>query len=411
MRGCDSEAKLAREFITRSFRNPLPETKWQRVSFWLGLMSEPLSKIPGGLRYYFASEARTRRAIEATAIDVFAGWSYQEIITPTVDYYSLFEQGMGAPEAERAFRFSDRDNRLLALRPDVTSSIARAAVTLLSKRPRPLRLCYAANVFHQRSQSHAHSHRESRQIGCELLGRNSTAADIELLTIAIEVLARLNLNRRFVITLSDIEIFNGIVENLGLEPEARNELRRLVDIRAVAELERFLTPHASAKEAAAFADLIQLSGKGEVFRNTRQVITNPRSCAALDRLERLWRVVEALGWSEQFEIDLGDVARLDYYTGLTFKVYVEGCGSRVGSGGRYDTLTGRFGKAEPAVGFVLDVDALADQLEAKSLASQTPDTSSLPITLADEDLAVLFRRAIELRARNQRVMIDCEGGS
>jgi ATP phosphoribosyltransferase regulatory subunit len=370
-------------------------------------MSEPLSKIPNGLRYYAAREAGVRRIIEATAMTVFQGWSYEEILTPTVDYYSLFEQGMGEREAHRAFRFTDGDGRLLALRPDVTSSIARAAATLFVKHPRPLRLCYAATVFHQLSQSPADWRRESTQIGCELLGRNSKAADMEILAIAAEVLRRLGLNQ-VLITLSDVEIFNGIVENLRLDSTARDELRRLVDIRAVAELECFLAPYASAEECSAFADLIQLSGKQEIFNKAYHVIANARSRAALERLESLWRVIESLGMSGYFEIDLGDVTRLDYYTGLTFKIYVEGVGARVGSGGRYDNLTARFGTAEPAVGFVLELDPLAELLagSAELIGSAKPETAVLnPV---DGDVAALFREAIVRRASDERVEINAD---
>src|SRR6267142_4550827 len=149
-------------------------------------MSEPLSRIPGGMRYYFGPEARRRRWIEETAMLIFAGWSYEEITTPTIDYYSLFEHGMGKTEAHRAFRFTDNDGRLLALRPDVTSAAARAAATLFAERERPLRMCYAAPVFRQQPQSHAEWRRESTQIGCELIGANTSAADLEVLTIASE---------------------------------------------------------------------------------------------------------------------------------------------------------------------------------------------------------------------------------
>src|SRR5918998_3185882 len=117
-------------------------------------MSEPLSKIPGGMRYYAGAEARLRRGIEDKVMAVFDGWSYEEITTPCVDYLALFERGMGYEQAHRAFRFTDTDGRMLALRPDVTSSVARSAATLFADRPRPLRFCYASHVFRQRPQSH-----------------------------------------------------------------------------------------------------------------------------------------------------------------------------------------------------------------------------------------------------------------
>src|SRR5256714_13056981 len=329
-------------------------------------MTEPLSRIPNGMRYYFGQEARLRRMVEETAMSIFDGWSYEEIMTPTIDYYSLFEHGMGKAEAHRAFRFTDTDGRLLALRPDVTSASARAAATLFAERERPLRLCYAAPVFRQQPQSHAEWRRESTQIGCELIGANTRVADLEVLAIAAEFLRRLGLEDNYAITLNDVGIFNGVAERLKLDPTSREEMRQLIDVRNAADLERFLTPYTSAEEAQAFAQLMQLSGKRESLDLARRVISNEPSRVALDRLESLWNVIESLGLTSCFEIDFGDVARLDYYTGLTFKVYVTGAGSRVGSGGRYDGLTASFGKAEPAAGLVVDLDALADVLRGRA---------------------------------------------
>src|SRR4051812_20862202 len=114
-----------------------------------------LTNLPSGMRYYLGDEARLRRIVEDTAMSVFEGWSYDEVLTPTVDYYALFEQGMGSAEAQASFRFTDNDGRMLSLRPDVTSSVARVAATLLADSKRPLRFCYAAPVFRQQQQSHA----------------------------------------------------------------------------------------------------------------------------------------------------------------------------------------------------------------------------------------------------------------
>ena len=370
-------------------------------------MSEPLSKIPNGLRYYSGQEARLRRLIEETAMSVFEGWSYEEVITPTLDYYSLFERGMGPSEAHHAFRFSDTDGRLLALRPDVTSGIARLTATLLANHPRPLRLCYAAPVFRQQGQSNIEWRRESTQIGCELVGQNSATADVEVLVIVSEILRRLALDRSYVITLNDVEVFNGVAEGLALNPDSRDRLRQLIDGRNAVDLECFLSSHASVDDCRAFSQLIRLSGKLETLDRARGVITNARSGAALDRLENLWRIIESLGLTDHFEIDLGDVSRLDYYTGLTFKVYVEGAGARVGSGGRYDNLTANFGKSEPAVGFVLDLDALAGLLlSGNNAAMLTAQSERKAQCVARNDLSALFGEAIERRARGERVVVN-----
>ncbi len=325
-----------------------------------------ISKIPNGLRYYIGGAARLRRLIEARAISIFEGASYEEIITPTVDYYALFEQGMGA-EAETAFRFTDNDGRLLALRPDVTSSVARAAATLLANRELPLRLCYVAPVFHQQARTSAEWQRESTQLGCELIGAGGVDADVEPLAIVVETLDHLGLGQKYCITLNSAEVFNGIAENLGLTEQSREALRALIDARDVSGLDTLLDQlHIEETERQMFASVIRLSGKRAILNDARRVITNARSCAALDALERIWDEIELKGLTDRFEIDLGDVSGLDYYTGLLFKVYVEGAGARVGRGGRYDQLTSSFGKAEPAVGFVLDLDALTDVIARQS---------------------------------------------
>jgi ATP phosphoribosyltransferase regulatory subunit len=305
------------------------------------------------MRYYIGAEARLRRTIEDAAVSVFEGWSYEEVITPSVDYYDLFEQGMGQAEAQRGFRFTDSDGRLLALRPDVTSSVARVAATLLADRPRPLRFCYAAPVFRQQPQSHAEWRRENTQLGCELIGAGGKQADLEVLRLAAEILKRLDLESSFCITINNVEFFNGIAAELDLDKPAREQFRRLIDTREAAELERFL-------KDPALAQLPRLTGKRDVLEAARRLINNERSASALQSLEDLWTEIESLGLHDSFEIDLGDVPSLDYYTGLSLKIFVHGAGASVGRGGRYDGLTGNFGRAEPAVGFVLNLDALTE---------------------------------------------------
>lgn len=373
-------------------------------------MSDPLSKIPDGMRYYTGAESRLRRRVEDTTMSVFDGWSYEEITTPCVDYLALFERGIGYEQSHRAFRFTDGDGRMLALRPDVTSSVARAAATLFAGQPRPLRFCYASHVFRQRPQSHAEWKRENKQLGCELFGVEGNGAEVELLSVAAEILAALNLAAEYRITVNSVEIFNGIAEHLALDDGQREVMRQLVDKRDTAELQKFLARFGTTEtERASFSQLIRLSGKGEILEEARSIITNPRSVAALDDLESLWRIISALDLADFCDIDLGDVSGLDYYTGLTFKIYVTGAGTRVGSGGRYDNLTANFGRPEPAAGFVLDLDTITDLLmrRANNAFLENPAGNFSPVTGGDP--ATLFTDARRQRARHERVLINFAG--
>ena len=105
----------------------------------------------------------------------------------------------------------------------------------------------------------------------------------------------------------------------------------------------------------------------------RALAPNSKSSAALDDIDRVCRIAEALGIQAYIDIDLGDVGGLDYYTGLTFKIYAPGLGTALGRGGRYDRLLENFGLAEPAVGFSLCLDWLAQMLppELREIAVQS----------------------------------------
>lgn len=326
---------------------------------------DSLSKIPTGMRYCFGEEACVRRRVEDAVMKVFERRGYEEIVTPTVDYYALFERGMGADEAERAFRFADADGRQLALRPDVTSSVARAAATLFAERPRPLRFCYAAPVFRRRPRSHVEWRRESKQLGCELIGASGLEADAETLSIVAEILSALDLRAACRVTLNDVEIFNGVAEALKLNEDARERMRRLLDARDSAGLENHLrsfNPQA-IEEGLSLINLARRTGKFESLEESAQRLSNSRSKAALENLKSLWRAAERLNVSELCEVDFGDVSGLDYYTGLVFKIYLKGAGAPVGSGGRYDNLAANFGCSEPSIGFVLDLDPLVEAMK------------------------------------------------
>src|SRR5262249_32432833 len=144
----------------------------------------------------------------------------------------------------------------------------------------------------------------------------------------------------------------------------------------------------------------------DVFETARGIITNPRSLAALNRLQALWQSIQSLELSEHFEIDLGNVSRLDYYTGLTFTIYASGAGVALGSGGRYDDLLANFGNNEPAIGFVLNLDNLADLLLASNILAQDQHQSSETLSGFANDNVELFREVLRRREIGNSVRID-----
>ncbi|HKP86820.1 MAG TPA: ATP phosphoribosyltransferase regulatory subunit [Blastocatellia bacterium] len=360
-----------------------------------------LSKIPSGVQYIFDDEVRLRRFIEREVMGAFAGWSYSEIILPIFDYADLFALGMGKEQAEMTYRFTARDGRLLALRPEMTSLVARTVATRFRERERPIRLSYSGEVFRWDEPRGGRQY-EFHQIGLEHIGSDRLEADMEVLVVAIEALARIGLEN-FTITLSHVDFFNGVSEQLELDPDSRREMREMIDRKEAERLNTFLEKYTDRDSRDGFCRLIALAGNREIINKARAFITGAKSVAALEQIERVHRIAEALGIDSRIDIDLGDVGGLDYYTGLTFKIYAPGLGTALGRGGRYDRLLANFGRAEPAVGFSLCLDWLAQLLAAK-LRSDAAETNSARQLKAD-DIISTFKEAVRLRAEGQKVKI------
>jgi len=368
-----------------------------------------LTKIPSGVQYFFDDEARLRRYVERKTMEVFAGWSYDEIILPMFDYHDLFARGMGAEQAERTYRLVDRDGALLALRPELTSLVARTVATRFLKRERPIRLCYSGEVFRY-DEPTERAAREFHQLGIEVIGAGGAggvAADIEILLVAAEALGALGI-KDFRIALSHVDFFNGVAAHLALDDAGRAQLLELIDRRNSNALDEFLkgkAPHLEESRRTGFCDLTRVAGKHDALSKALEVLTNERSRAAIDHLSRILSTLTDLGLAEQFDIDLGDAGGLEYYTGVTFKIYVAEWGVAIGGGGRYDNLIGNFGAPEPAVGFSLSLDALAGTLARSSGRQEWRTGNGAKPVAIQESLVDCFREAREARAQGSKVKI------
>jgi len=365
-------------------------------------MSSSLSRIPPGVQYIFDREARLRRWVEREVMDVFSGWSYSEIILPIFDYADLFALGMGKAQAEKTYRFTGQDGKLLALRPELTSLVARTVATRLRESPRPLRLSYSGEVFRWDEPRGGRQY-EFHQIGLEHIGSDRLEADTEVLVVAIEALRRLGLDD-FRITVGHVDFFHGIAEQLDLNSDERLAMSEFIDRRQVDRLEEFLKESERAPSHEALHSVVALSGGVEVISKARALATATRSISALDDLEKVYDIAKAIGIERYLVIDLGDVGGLDYYTGLTFKIYVPGLGAALGRGGRYDKLLEQFNLPEPAVGFSLCLDWLAQLLTSRINGGAGAGTAATRLN-ANQDLIYVFKEATRLRDAGAKVEI------
>jgi ATP phosphoribosyltransferase regulatory subunit len=315
------------------------------------------AQVPPGSQDLLAADVRRRRDVQRAWFQRAEAAGYSEVIPPTFEYEEVFTRA-GTKLASELIRFVDRDGRLVALRADFTSALARVASTRLRDAPLPLRLSYAGKVYRQRPEGGGHA-RETFQLGAELIGSAGADADVEVLRMVIGLLTALRI-RDFQINLGDIRFVRPLLA--GLEPEEADALQTAIDRKDRAALAQAARRHgAPTAVARALVELPELIGRGEVLLRARSLASGPEAEAAIERL----RAVDALLTAEErahVVYDLGEIRGLGYYTGMQFEVFVAGAGRAVAFGGRYDDLLALYGADRPAVGFAMETDALAELL-------------------------------------------------
>lgn len=362
--------------------------------------SHSLVQVPPGVQCFVGEEARQRRAIEERVLAVFEGWDYEEIIPPLFDYADAFAEPVLSP---KTYSFVGRDGSLLALRPDFTSLLAKIAAGRLARRPAPLRLYYSGEVLRYEPPK-AGRQSELYQMGLEHLGGDRRAADAEVLAIAAECLERLGVDG-FVLALGHVGVFAGLTASAELPAASLEVLRDRVIAKDAGGVRTLLAAHGvEARTAEALVRLTSLAGDAGVLEEAERALAFcAPACEAVRELRRTVAALAAGGLAPHLGVDLGDLRGLGYYTGLLFRAYAPGLGFEVGSGGRYDTLLARFGRAMPALGFMLGLDRLALLLSRRGPDSQATVAPARPVDTAD--LGAALSQARSLRAAGARIRL------
>lgn len=356
------------------------------------------SRCPG-MRDMLPEDMRRFRAIEDAFRSVCHGWGYEEVRTPAIEHLHLFTAaGTLSPQMlDRVYSFLDWDGwsgERVVVRPDSTIPVARLYAEQLAER-RAARLFYVQNVLRF---AEGDEQRESWQCGVELLGEGHPQGDIEAIVVAREVLNRLGLTGE--ITLSDPGILRAVLVKAGFDRSEQLAIYDRVldgDMSALDEVqERLPSP------SPPLADLLAVTGRSSDYVNNLRaalLAAIPELERPLDELGTVSQVLSEIGVSHTISPIL--VRNFEYYTGPVFRIEVEG--RRVGGGGRYDGLVSVIGGVDaPAIGFALEVDAIA----ALILVPEGDETRVTIRTSGDAaDMAAAFKLADALRLAGHDVGI------
>ena len=366
---------------------------------------------PAGARDLLPLEVEQKRWINDRLQHIFHQFGYQRIVTSTLEWLDTLIAG-GAVEPSKVIQLRNNGESSLGLRPELTASIARAAVTRMAGNTYPQRLCYRANVFRNSAQGHHGRQVEFYQAGVELLFAGGVLADAEILLLLSDCLHSLGITD-WSILIGEAGLTRSL---LSVFPESiRSSVRN-----CIANLDRItlesLDLNADLKERALF--LFDLRGKPEeVLSKISQLGLDSQATAIVNNLKLL---VELLNSSSSqpisLTLDLSLLQTFDYYTGIVFKaVSFQDCQSYIlAEGGRYDRLLGLYdpqGKSSPGIGFSMSIENLHScLLSTNSLPQQAPKSDCLVIPTTTEVEAAALKYASHLRSKDNSARIEVDLG-
>lgn len=333
---------------------------------------------PAGLTDILVKECELKFKIETAAREVFVRHGYHVVQPPMFEYYDVYDAAV--TKAENMFKFFDNNGRMLALRPDLTTSVARIAAT----KPLgelPYRIAYSGSAFRNDETFSNDRRREFSQAGIELIGNGGTDADAEVIEIAIETLLKFGV-KDFQIDMGHADYYKGLAEIAGLDPIVSDKLRANINDKDFVAIEGILDGiDIDEKLKEVFMELPKMFGGIETaVAAAKNPIIGEKSRAALENLISVYEILKGKGLDKYISTDLGMVPNLDYYTGIIVKGFAKGVAFPICSGGRYDNLTEKFGKALPATGIAIGIERVMTALS--DIRERNDENASEYITVA-----------------------------
>ena len=328
--------------------------------------AQDLLHTPEGVRDSYGRENTAKQAAVEEISNKIHLYGYQDIQTPSFEYFDVFGNEIGTTPSRELYKFFDKEGNTLVLRPDFTPSVARCAAKYFMEEKRPLRFCYQGNTFCNTSDLQGKL-KETTQIGAELMNDGGIEADGEMIAMLIECLLSTGLTK-FQISVGNVEYFKGICEHLHMEPALETALRDEISQKNYFAAEDLLKSEGFTRpERDLFLQIRDFMETAEDLRKAAQTAPNDRTYRAVKRLIDVWEVVDAYGLSKYVSFDLSLLSKYHYYTGIIFKGYTYGTGEPIASGGRYDQLLSYFGKKAPAIGLMISIDPLMEAMRRQHL--------------------------------------------
>ena len=350
-------------------------------------------QLPEGIEEALPRQAGELERHRRQVLDCFECWGYALVSPPLVEFHDALVTGKDALDRQ-TFRLTDTlSGRMLGVRTDITPQVARVDRQQMPQN-RMVRLCYAGSVLRAYPEILGGG-RNPIQVGAELYGHEGVRSDAEIVLLLCAAL-RVAGCTCWCLDMGHAGVFQALVGRMDWSAEERAELFGLVQRKACADLESWLSAHPAAEPVAkALRALPNLSGPGEeVLEQAAGELEGMGDwvAPALEVLHAVAGRVRRAYPEARIHFDLAESSGFRYENGLVFAAYMEGQGQEIARGGRYSVFGTR-----PAVGFSLDLRTLA-QCGSLSVAGRRR------VYAGEEDDTEQQEKILELRGQGHTVI-------
>jgi len=360
-----------------------------------------------GFRDFYPADFAFRAHLFNTWRAVAARYGFEEWDGPPLEPLELYTAKSGAEIVGQLYNFVDKGEREVALRPEMTPTLARVVAARANGLRKPIRWYSIPQLFRYERQQRGRL-REHFQLNCDLIGEPGPLGDAEIIALAIDIMRAFGLGPQDVrIRLSDRRVLNALLQDLKVPtaqlPLAYQALDKL-GRRDYADLRRQVI--ADGMDAGVLDQLESLKNvrTWEQFQQAKG--SHAGAIAAGNQLGQTITALHSMGLEEFLDFDLTIVRGIAYYTGTVFELFDAKRELRaICGGGRYDNLLSSLGGVDlPAVGFGMGDVVLGELLKDRGLAPPLPAPIDVLVAgITEQDLPHVLQVTHELRDGGIRV--------
>jgi ATP phosphoribosyltransferase regulatory subunit len=364
--------------------------------------------LPDGVQETLPPDAQAVELLRRKILQTYHSWGYDLVMPAMIEYMDSLLTGTAHSLDTKTFALVDQlSGKQMGVRSDMTPQVARIDAHLLADvehKHRVSRLCYCGHLLHAKGEGITSS-RTPLQIGAEIFGNDTIAADVEVVSLMIETLHAASL-KSISIDIGHVGIFRSLLRDTSIDNDQENRLFDMLQRKSIPELRQYLQQLPLTDQLRnQIQQLALLNGGMSILDEARKIYAkcNDDLKQALDHMQAVVEAVQSKFPDTLIHCDLSELRGYSYHTGLVFAAFLAGQGKEIARGGRYDDVGSVFGNARPATGFSADLINLYQ-------LSNTPGNPEPGILAPDDDDPELTKIIRRLRNDKQRVILDLSGG-